>query len=104
MLLPVCVHVPYYISVTIRPITESNYKLLMDDTVGLKLLLFFSGYFKIQILVYKTRNFKTVMLKKNLCTVVRKMKLLVVLCETYVHVYVPNTKVEQGLLDCPGYY
>lgn len=70
MLLPVCVHVPYYISVTIRPITESNYKLLMDDTVGLKLLLFFSGYFK--ILVYKTRNFKTVMLKKNLCTVVRK--------------------------------
>lgn len=71
MLMPVCVHVPQanYISVTIRQITESNYKLLMDDTVGLKLLLFFSGYFKIQILVYKTRNFKTVMLKKNLCTV-----------------------------------
>lgn len=74
MLMPVCVHVPQanYISVTIRQITESNYKLLMDDTVGLKLLLFFSGYFKIQILVYKTRNFKTVMFKKNLCTVVRK--------------------------------
>lgn len=72
MLLPVCVHVPQanYISVTIRQITESNYKLLMYDTVGLKLSLFFSGYFK--ILVYKTRNFKTVMLKKNLCTVVRK--------------------------------
>lgn len=75
MLMPVCVHVPQanYISVTIRQITESNYKLLMDDTVGLKLLLFFSGYFKIQILVYKTRNFKTVMLKKkSLYSIVRK--------------------------------
>lgn len=74
MLMPVCVHVPQanYISVTIRQITESNYKLLMDDTVGLKLLLFFSGYFKIQILVYKTRNFNCYAEKKSLYSIVRK--------------------------------
>lgn len=50
MLMPVCVHVPQanYISVTIRQITESNYKLLMDDTVGLKLLCF-----SVDILKYK---------------------------------------------------